>query len=103
MNLDEILKQFDPAQEAGGADVAGMRETILTSKRPSPIMRRAVIACALLVALTAVIVSRRREHPRPPVPIVRKAPIHQPASRQLQITTPGGTRLIWVFGDGFSM
>jgi len=103
MNLNEILKQYDPAQDAGGADVAGMRETILTSRRPPRTMSRAVIAGALFLVLIAALVALRPEHPQRPVPMVRRAPIHQPATRQLQITTPGGTRLIWIFDDRSSM
>lgn len=103
MNINEILKQFDPAHDVANVDLAAMRETIMTAK-PRPRTRsRAVIACALLIALIAVVVARRREQPQQPIPIVRKTPMHQPATRQLQLTTPGGTRLIWVFDDRFSM
>jgi len=103
MNLNEVLKQFDPAREVGGADLAAMRETIMTSGRRPRTMSRAVIAFAVLALAVVVVISLRRDHPQQPMPIVRKAPIQQPATRQLQITTPGGTRLIWVFDDRFSM
>jgi hypothetical protein len=104
MNLNELLKQHDPARDADGLDLAAMRATIMTAKRRPPATSRAVVACALLLAIiAAVVVVRRREQPQQPLPIVRKAPVHQPATRQLQLTTPGGTRLIWVFDDRFSM
>jgi len=101
MNLNEILKRYDPAQEAGEADVARLRESIMTSPRKPPrTARRAVLACALLIVVIAAVVSLRHDEPQRPAPIVRKAPIHQrPETRQLQITAPGGTQLIWIFND----
>jgi hypothetical protein len=99
MNLNEILKQHDPAREAGDADVDALRASIMTSPRRPTTARRAVLACALLIVVIAAVVSLRRE-PQRPTPIVRKAPIEQrPDMRQLQLTTPGGTQLIWVFND----
>jgi hypothetical protein len=102
MNIDEILKQYDPAQESGGADLAALREAIINARpRPRQTMRRAVIACALLLVLItiAVVVAPHSEPPQHPAPIVRSAPLRQPETRQLQLTTPGGTRLVWVFND----
>ena len=91
------------AREANDADVHAMRETIMTSKRPPQTTRRAAIACALLLVLVASVISLRREPPQTPVPIVRKAPIQRPATHQLEMKTPGGTRLIWVFNDSRPM
>jgi len=101
MNLNEILKQHDPAREADDADVASLRASIMTSpRRPPRTARRAVLAFALLVVVIAAVVSLRRDEPQRPAPIVRNAPIRQrPETRQLQITAPGGTQLIWVFND----
>lgn len=101
MNLNEILKQHDPAREAGDADVAGLRESIMTSpRRPPRTARRTLLAFALLVVVIAAVVSLRRDEPQRPAPVVRKAPVQQqPDTRQLQLTTPGGTQLIWVFND----
>jgi ferric-dicitrate binding protein FerR (iron transport regulator) len=100
MNLNEILKQYDPAQEAGDADVAGLRETIMTSpRRPPRRARRAVLACALLVVIILAAISRRVAQTllsvdRPTAQTRVSVP-----QRQLQLTTPGGTQLIWVFND----
>ena len=105
MNLNEILKQHDPAREADDADVAGLRQSIVTSpRRPPRTARRTVLAFALLLAVIAAViaavVSLRHDEPQRPAPIVRKAPLVQrPETRQLQLTTPGGTQLIWVFND----
>lgn len=101
MNLNEILKQHDPAQEARDADVAGLRQSIMTSpRRPPRTARRTVLAFALLLAVIAAVVSLRHDEPQRPAPVVRKAPLDQPPeTRQLQLTTPGGTQLIWVFND----
>lgn len=101
MNLNEILKQHDPAQEASDADVAGLRRSIMSSpRRPPRTARRTVLAFALLLAVIATVVSLRRDEPQRPAPIVRKKPLDQrPETRQLQLTTPGGTQLIWVFND----
>ena len=102
MNLDEILKQYDPARESGDADLAAMRESILNAKpRPPRRIGRAVVACALLLLLAGALVYQRREDvAQRPAPVVRNAPPRQqPETRQLQLTTPGGTQLIWVFND----
>lgn len=102
MNLDDILKQYDPARESGDADLAAMRESILNAKPRSPRrIGRAIVACALLLLLAGVLVYRRRDVvPQRPAPVVRNTPLRQrPETRQLQLTTPGGTQLIWVFND----
>ncbi len=99
MNLNEILKQHDPAREAADADVAGLRESIMTSPRRPP--RRALLACALLVVILLAAISRHVAQtllsvPRPTAQTRVSVPHQQ---RQLQITAPGGTQLIWVFND----
>jgi len=102
MNLNEILKQHDPAREAGDADVAGLRETIMTSpRRPRHTARRAVLACALLVVIILAAISRHVAQTLLSVPrstAQTRVSVPHP-QRQLQITTPGGTQLIWVFND----
>ena len=107
MNLNEILKQHDPAREANDADVAGLRESIMTSPRRPP--RRTLLACALLIVILLAAISRHVAQtllsvPRP-VPLSVPRPTAQTRvsvphpQRQLQITAPGGTQLIWVFND----
>jgi hypothetical protein len=94
MNLEEILKQYDPANDAFDADVARMREAILAAKRPQSRIAPVLVVLALFVFVIGVVDSLRDSAPRPP--------IHQPP-QQLRMTTPGGTQLVWVINDSLSM
>lgn len=94
MKLEELLKQYDPANDANDADVARLRETILAAKRPPSRVAPVLVTFALFMFVIGVVMSLRDSAP--------PAPIHQPP-QQLQMTTPGGTRLVWVINDSLSM
>ena len=116
-NLADILREGDPAadSELSPMQVDAMRRVVLDGARRPPNLIDVVrtpwhqpLAMATMVALmiAAGIVTGRRlavnEAPVSPLPeTVRTAPAEQ--RRQLQFSTPGGTRIIWVFDPEFTM
>jgi len=105
--LKQLLSEGDPvAREPGMSDddVRTMRRTILveaqrqpaaTSLWPRPLMLAAAVAACLVLGIS--IGRRMGDH----VSSVGVSPAGELASRdvrrQLQITSPGGTRIIWTF------
>src|SRR5215471_8831623 len=103
--LKQLLAEGDPvAREPGmsGDDVRAMRQAILVETQrqpaaaslwPQPLMLAAAVAACLVLGIS--IGSRMGDH----VSSVGVPPAGAPASRdvrrQLQITSPGGTRIIW--------
>ncbi|HEY6137536.1 MAG TPA: hypothetical protein VI670_07205 [Thermoanaerobaculia bacterium] len=90
MNIPDTLRQHDPA--SGKSLTAFDRTRILERARATP-PRRLRWAWALLtiVAIAAAVVVRR---PTPP---------EHPPARQIQCTTPGGTRIVWTLDPDFHM
>jgi hypothetical protein len=118
-NLADILREGDPAadSELSPMQVNAMRRVVLdATRRRSNLIDVArtpwhqPLAMATMVALmiAAGIITGRRlaiddaEAPGGPGnDTVRTAPADQ--KRQLQFSTPGGTRIIWVFDPEFTM
>jgi hypothetical protein len=118
-NLADILREGDPAADSdlSPLQVNAMRRVVLDGARRPPNLIDVVrtpwhqpLAMATMVALmiAAGIVTGRRlaiddggapVGPRPET--ARPAPAEQ--RRQLQFSTPGGTRVIWVFDPEFSI
>jgi len=110
-NLADILRDGDPAAdcELSTMQVDAMRRTVLDAARRPDVVRtpwHQPLAMATVVALMIAvgIMAGRRwsigEQVRPQPDTVR-APAEQ--RRQLQFSTPGGTRIIWVFDPEFTI
>jgi hypothetical protein len=105
--LKQLLAEGDPvAREPGMSDddVRAMRRTILveaqrrpaaTSPWPQPLMLAAALAACLVLGIT--IGRRVGDHVSPVGVPPAGAPASRDVWRQLQITAPGGTRIIWTF------
>jgi hypothetical protein len=121
-DIGQLLRESDPlAHEAGLAvdEVRRMRRTVTgaasvdagskasTPFWPPPVLVGVTVGFALVLA---TIVGRHLPPPqdqaaiggRVPAP-VGEAAMPEPARRQLQFATPGGTRIIWVFDSKFSL
>jgi len=104
--LKELLADSDPvAREPGmsDVDVRAMRRTILveaqrqpaaTSFWPRPLMLAAALAACLVLGIS---IGRRMGDHVSSVGLPPAAPASRDVRRQLQITSPGGTRIIWTF------
>ncbi len=108
-DLGRILREGDPArpdQELSPAHAAAMRRQMLSAVRVDVVRTpwQQPLAIAAMVALTiaaGVLVGLRFSavEARPDVPAA-SAPV---PPRQLQFSTPGGTRIIWVFDPEFQV
>ena len=58
---------------------------------------------ALALLIIAAMVTDRRPPVRQTAALVPTAPVEVPQPRQLQFSTPGGTRIIWTFDPEFSL
>jgi hypothetical protein len=111
--LKQLLAEGDPvAREPGLSDVdlQAMRRTIVVEswRRPEPVPtslwpRPLALAVALAACLTlGVGIGLRpggRDLPGTPRPVAPTSDVR----RQLQITSPGGTRIIWTFHQELSL
>jgi len=71
--------------------------------RPRPVMVGATIAATLVAG---VLIGRRLPHPEPPALLpagIVEGQTVEPARRQVQFDTPGGTRIIWVIDPDFDL
>lgn len=107
MKHEEIgrrLREGDPLKGARPLDdrrVAAMRSTILRearTARPVPVLR---FALAGALAAIAVWVAFRWAPLPPPAPSAVETARQERQTRQMQFTTPGGTRVVWVFDSEF--
>lgn len=109
--LQQLLKDSDPvAQEPPLPEdsIQHMRRAVIAAvdDRESPFIpwcRLVLTAATLAVVLGAVTRIARTGMPQwlaPSAPADLEA-IGEPATRQLQFSTPGGTRVIWVFNPEF--
>jgi hypothetical protein len=101
MNPGPTLEQFDFARDEALTDEEVRRLRSSLGARPQNRLATRAIASLfllLLIAVAAMLVSRHHSDRVASVPPPR--PAH---TRQLQLTTPGGTRVVWIFNDKFSM
>ena len=105
--LKKLLADGDPAAREpglGDVDVRAMRQTMLVESRrhaasaplslwPRPIAVAAIVAACLVLGVG---IGLRRGDVVSPVPSRVVTPASE-VRRQLQITSPGGTRIIWTF------
>ena len=111
--LADILREGDPAAdcELSTMQVDAMRRTVLDAARRPDVVRtpwHQPLAMATMVALmiAAGIVAGRRwamdiDNMQTQPDTVRTVPAEP--RRQLQFSTPGGTRVIWVFDPEFTI
>ena len=116
-DLTRLLREGDPVQEDGqlGADDAQrMRRTVLAS-----VFERAIVALPwrrpfALAAMAVVLViigataghQALRQRALPPATSAGLTPIDAQGGgdrRQLQFSTPGGTRIIWIFDENLRL
>ena len=115
-NLADILRDGDPAadSELSTMQVDAMRRTVLdAARRPDvvrtpwhqPLAMATMVAMVVLMVAAGIVAGRKWtidvESVRPQPETVRPAPAEQ--RRQLQFSTPGGTRIIWVFDPEFTI
>jgi hypothetical protein len=111
--LKQLLAEGDPvAREPGlgDADVQAMRRTIVVESRrqtegvPTSLWPRPLALAAALAACLALGVGiglRPGDSRSPGTPRAVSPP--SDVRRQLQITSPGGTRIIWTFHQELSL
>ena len=112
-DLQALLRDGDPARVLSPDDelsamqaAAIRRQIVLAARRPEPLSTawHQPLAVAAMVALTVaagVVAGRRLALPEPVFDAPRRAPTAE--RRQFQFSTPGGTRIIWVFDSEFQM
>ena len=101
MDFKQQLIDGDPVAREPGLDAFHadtMRQRMLLESRNAPLERdgfsRALVAGAVAACLIAgIAVGLRMNETQPSAP----ARVAEPATRQLQFATPGGTRIIWTF------
>jgi hypothetical protein len=109
--LQARLREDDPAEaELPDADVQEMRRLVVAEAgSPATVSGWSwpPLAVAALVALMVgggLLAGRRAaERDALVVPIAPETPAAEGERRQLQFSTPGGTRIIWVFDSKFKL
>jgi hypothetical protein len=112
-DLKTILRDGDPAAEAADAQLsaahgAAMRRQILNAVGRPDVVRtpwQQPLAVAAMVALTiaAGVIAGRRMAPVEAGSNAPAAATPADGRRQFQFSTPGGTRIIWVFDPEFQV
>ena len=110
-DLKTVLREGDPAAADEGLSleqVQAMRRAMLNAARQPDVVRtpwQRPLGVAAMVALTVgagVFTGQRlAQAPRTSLDAPAAAPVD--GRRQLQFSTPGGTRIIWVFDPDFSV
>jgi hypothetical protein len=110
-DLRTVLREGDPAAADQGLtpdQTTRMRRAIVIAARRPDVVRTpwqqplAVAAMVVLTVAAGVFAGQRLARSQPEgVDQPRATPIEE--RRQLQFSTPGGTRIIWVFDPEFSV
>jgi len=113
-----LLRAADPLrdeserQELSSADAQAIRRAMIAAVPAAtarPIWRRPVpmaAAAALIASVSGVVGHRLATRPavEPPITVLEVPVADSDAERrQLQFSTPGGTRIIWVFDDNLRL
>jgi len=110
--LKARLSEGDPAAGAGlsDGDVQEMRRLVVAAaakpmEAPAWWGQSLAVAALIAVMVGAGLFAGRRAAEREHliVPIGLEAPAPEGERRQLQFSTPGGTRIIWVFDSEFQL
>jgi len=112
-DIGKHLRDGDPLADAPALppdEVQGIRRVVVAAAcrpaptwRPRPMMVGATIAATLAAG---VLIGRRLPHAEPPALLpagVVEPQTVEPARRQVQFDTPGGTRIIWVIDPDFDL
>jgi len=112
-DLQRILREGDPAGDPAEErltpqQTAAMRRHVLTAPVRTDVLRtpwQQPLALAAMVAMTiaAGVMGGLRFAPAQPDPAGPPEFMPSEAPRQFQFSTPGGTRIIWVFDPEFQM
>lgn len=111
-DLQRVLREGDPAagasEEFTPEQAAAMRRRVLDAafrEASANAGWHKVLAFAAAVALTflAGMAAGYGLEPPPPEPMPPAEYVPAEGPRQLQFSTPGGTRIIWVFDPAFEM
>ena len=111
-DLNTMLRNGDPAaadRELTPSQVDVMRRQVIIAARQPDVVRtpwHQPLAVAAMVALTiaaGVIVGQRVPHSDEPSRQQPAPSRSEDQRRQLQFSTPGGTRIIWVFDPDFAV
>ncbi len=101
-SIQSRLRAGDPASrdpQMSGADAARIRESILAA-RPASARRFGAVVPMAIALLCAAGGSAWLVRSTPPAEVRQ---IEPPRQRQLQFSTPGGTRVIWFFNPDFEV
>jgi hypothetical protein len=112
-DMGKHLLVGDPLADAPALppdEVQQMRRAVVAAARgpapawwPRPVMVGATIAATLVAG---VLIGRRLPHADPPALLpagIVEGQTVEPARRQVQFDTPGGTRIIWVIDPDFDL
>jgi hypothetical protein len=119
-DLTKLLRDADPLHEDEGlspAEALAIRRRMLAEVRPAffaiPAWQRplAVTAVVALMVVVGVVTGRRMSNDETVSAISPRTASIVPAGgssagsemRQLQFSTPGGTRIIWIFDQNFRL
>lgn len=97
-DLRSLLQQGDPIRREGeisSGDVSRMRQEVLSTRVPTARGMQRSLTAALATGLFLAVVALGWLV-EPDSPRTDAQPIVEPR-RQLQISAPGGTRVIWIF------
>jgi hypothetical protein len=109
--LGKRLREGDPLAEAPSLptrDVQLIRQRVIAevSRPPAPWWPRPTVVAATVAAMLAAGVAVGRSLPREslvsPRTVERPEGV-EPARRQVQFATPGGTRIIWIIDPDFDL
>jgi hypothetical protein len=110
----QLLRDNDPAAAPGDArleacDADAIRRAAIAAAReprPAPLRWQQPLAMAALIVLmigTGVVAGRRAAVRDTSTGPAVTMPVGSPQQQQLQFSTPGGTRIIWVFNSEFDL
>lgn len=113
-DLNTLLRDGDPAGdllEAAGlspAQAAAMRRVVLNATGQPDVLRTPwqqplAVAAVLATTIAAGLVAGRFLSPVEPPATAPAASAPAEGRRQFQFSTPGGTRIIWVFDPEFQV
>jgi hypothetical protein len=110
--LAELMREGDPLSRDPGlseSEASAIRRRVVSEAAGQPVRRVAwrnavAIAAAVAVMIGVGITNGRRLPPPSMAATAMDADPTRPAERrQLQFSTPGGTRIIWTFDSDFSV
>lgn len=111
-DLQRVLRDGDPAGDPAEGltpqQAAAMRRHILTApvgadEARTPWYRPLALAAMVALTIAASVLAALRVAPPPAEPMAPEDYVPAEGPRQFQFSTPGGTRIIWVFDPEFEL